>query len=252
MNFFFGGKHNLIQSKLQIPLFQNRNKKNNTIKLFQLQIKNNLWIVEKLSLNKLNDDFYEIDDIDNQKNFFLASDNDIKKFNTNELVQLNNFTETFPAFRANLNMYIINGGFSSYQSEYPFNMINKNGKILTPVSTLLNLGADKNYLIFKNIFFKPIKKKFLASFIDIKEKKIIKEVFFFTNETNFLEIENELIKPNIYLSTQEFIGIPIYLSVKNKHMSLEHTHPPHEYFFGQNKFKNVKILKDRINEIFSK
>ena len=252
MNYFFGGQHNLIQSKLQIPLFQNRNINNNTIKLFQLEIKNNLWIMEKLSPNIINSDFYEIDDIDNQKIFFLSDDRDIKNFNSQELINISNFTETFPEFRANLNMYLKNGGFSSYQSEYPFNMVNKKGTILTPINTLLNKGADKNILIFRNIFFKPIRKKFVANFVDIKQKKIIKEIFFFTNTTNFFEIDEKLLDPNIYLSTQEFIGIPIYLSIKNKHLSMEHTHPPHEYFFGKNKFKNVKLLKDRINEIFNK
>ncbi len=252
MNYFFGGQHNLIQSKLQIPLFQNRNINNNTIKLFQLEIKNNLWIMEKLSPNIINSDFYEIDDIDNQKIFFLSDDRDIKNFNSQELINISNFTETFPEFRANLNMYLKNGGFSSYQSEYPFNMVNKKGTILTPINTLLNKGADKNILIFRNIFFKPIRKKFVANFIDIKQKKIIKEISFFTNTTNFFEIDDKLLDPNIYLSTQEFIGIPIYLSIKNKHLSMEHTHPPHEYFFGKNKFKNVKMLKDRINEIFNK
>lgn len=149
-------------------------------------------------------------------------------------------------------MYLINGGFSSYQSEYPFNMVGKKGTILTPISTLLNKGADKNILIFRNIFFKPFKKKFVANFVDIKQKKIIKEISFFTNTTNFFEIDDKYLNPNVYLSTQEFIGVPIYLSIKNKHLSLEHTHPPHEYFFGKNKFKNVKMLKDRINEIFNK
>ncbi len=252
MNYFFGGQHNLIQSKLQIPLFQNRNINNNIIKLFQLEIKNNLWIMEKLSPNIINSDFYEINDIDNQKIFFLSDEEDIKNFNSQELVNVSNFTETFPEFRANLNMYLRNGGFSSYQSEYPFNMVNKKGTILTPINTLLNKGADENILIFRNIFFKPIKKKFVANFIDIKRKKIIKEISFFTNTTNFFEIDDKLLDPNIYLSTQEFIGIPIYLSIKNKHLSMEHTHPPHEYFFGKNKFKNVKMLKDRINEIFNK
>ncbi len=252
MNYFFGGQHNLIQSKLQIPLFQNRNINNNIIKLFQLEIKNNLWIMEKLSPNIINSDFYEIDDIDNQKIFFLSDEKDIKNFNSQELVNVSDFTETFPEFRANLNMYLRNGGFSSYQSEYPFNMVNKKGTILTPINTLLNKGADENILIFRNIFFKPIKKKFVANFIDIKQKKIIKEISFFTNTTNFFEIDDKLLDPNIYLSTQEFIGIPIYLSIKNKHLSMEHTHPPHEYFFGKNKFKNVKMLKDRINEIFNK
>ena len=254
MNYFFGAKFNSIKAELQIPLFQNRKLNNKKIKLFCAVPKNNNWIIEDFGQNTIEDKFYIIKDrdIDNEKIYFLANNDDVNNFDKNELIEFNNFTETFPAFRANLKIYLENGGFSSYQSEYPFSMIKKNGNILTPISTLLNSNVDKNYLVFKNIYFKPIKKKFLASFIDIKEKKIIKEVSFITNETNFLEIENELMKPNIYLNTHEFIGVPIYLSIKNKHISLEHTHPPHEYFFGQNKFKNVKILKERINEIFSK
>ena len=38
--------------------------------------------------------------------------------------------------------------------------------------------------------------------------------------TNFIEIQNDLLKPNIYLSTQEFLGIPIYLSIKNTYHHL--------------------------------
>ena len=252
MNFFFGANYNSIYSKLQIPLFQNRKTEIKKIDLFQIKIKKNSWDLEKIHQNSDDNNFYIIDKINNDQVFFLAESSNIKKFNPQELTNLSNFTETFPEFRANLNIYLKGGGFSSYQSEYPFNMINKNGTILTPISTLLNINADKNYLIFKNIFFKPLQKKFPASFIDIKEKKVLKEISFYTNMTNFIEIQNDLLKPNIYLSTQEFLGIPIYLSIKNKHLSLEHTHPPHEYFFGENKYKNVKILKGKINEIFNK
>lgn len=252
MNFFFGAAYNSIQSKLQIPLFQNRNVKKRQINLFQVEIKNNSWCLEEISKDKISDEFYLINEVDNEKIFFLAVNNDIQNFNSQELINLNKFTDTFPEFRANFKIYLKDGGFSSYQAEYPFNMINKNGSILTPISTLLNKKADRNYLIFKNIYFKPVKKKFFANFIDIENKKIIKEITLCTNTTNFYEINDEYLKPNIYLSTQEYLGIPIYLSIKNKHVSLEHTHPPHEYFFGKNKFKNVKILKDKVNEIFNK
>ena len=252
MNYFFGAVFDKYKTKLQVPLFQNKGLKKNKYSLFQAKIKSNSWNFEKIEKNQSNyeDDFIILDNLDNDRIFFLANDKEVQRLNKNELSEINKFTDTFPAFRANLQIYNDNGGFSSYQSEYPFNMINKNGNILSSISTLLNYTADKNYLIFKNIYFKPINRLFSAFLIDIKEKKIIQEIKFITNKTNFFEIKKEHLKPEIYISTKEFIGIPIYLSVKDSHLSFEHTHPPHEYFFGKNKFKNVKLLKERINEIF--
>ena len=40
------------------------------------------------------------------------------------------------------------GGFSSYQSEYPFSMTTKKGSILSPLSSLCNKNADENIIIF--------------------------------------------------------------------------------------------------------
>ena len=253
MNYFFVAMFDRFKTKLQVPLFQNRNFKKNNYSLFQAKIKSNSWIFEKIDSNQANykGDFIILDNLDNERIFFLANDNEIQKLNKNELSEINNFTDTFPAFRSNLKIYLENGGFSSYQSEYPFDMIEKKGSILTPISTLLNLNADKNYLIFKNIYKDPIKEQFNGYFIDIENKKILNEIKFFTNTTNHVEVEKSLIKPEIYLCTRNYLGIPIYLSIKDKHLSCEHTHPPHEYFFGKNKFKNVKTLKERVNEIFN-
>ena len=43
----------------------------------------------------------------------------------------------------------------------------------------------------------------------------------------------------------------MYVSVDNKHVSFEHTHPPHEYILSDNKFKKVSELKKEINEIIN-
>ena len=45
------------------------------------------------------------------------------------------------------------------------------------------------------------------------------------------------------------IGIPIFCSIKNKHISLEHTHPPHTYIMSEDKFKIVSELKKEFSEI---
>ena len=40
-------------------------------------------------------------------------------------------------------------------------------------------------------------------------------------------------------------------SEKNGHLSMEHTHPPHTNILTENRYKVVKNLKERINEIIS-
>ena len=55
-----------------------------------------------------------------------------------KIKNFNNFTDTFPSFRSNFKIYLNNGGFSSYQSEYPYSMVNKKGTILSGVSSIAN------------------------------------------------------------------------------------------------------------------
>ena len=169
----------------------------------------------------------------------------------NNLENFNKFTETSPAYRANLKIVLKNGGFSSYQSEYPFSMVCKEGSIISSVSSIGNIDAEKNYIIIRNILEEPKEEKFNAYLVDIKEKKIKEKIEIRTNFTNFFELSNFLIKPEIFLMTDKFLGIPIYMSIKNKHISFEHTHPPHEYILSKNKFEKITQLKKEIHEIIS-
>jgi len=251
MNFFFGMSCEKINSELQIPVFRNRSPNNEDLNLFELTIINNRWNIKNISDNKFNSGFYFLDKekIDNHKIFFLAKKEDLKNFDHEKLKKFNSFTSTSPAYRSNFKVYLDNGGFSSYQAEYPFSMINIKGGILSSVGTLLNKNAEKNFLLFRNIYIEPIMTNFFGYFVDIKKKKILKKFSLTTNCTTLVEVDKLLIKPEIYLVTENYIGIPIYLTIDNNHLSFEHTHPPHEYFFGNSAFKNVKILKERINEI---
>jgi len=70
-----------------------------------------------------------------------------------------------------------------------------------------------------------------------------------TNYTNCIEISNKHIKPEVFLVTHEYLGIPMYVSVKNKFLSFEHTHPLHDYILSENKFTKVTNLKNEINDI---
>ena len=253
MNLFFGIKDSEINSELQIPLFKNKDIKPTDLILYAVSPNSNEWKVENLKALK-SDEFYIIknDIINNNKFFFLANENDLNDYNKLELKNFNSFTNTSPAYRANLNIFIKNGGFSSYQSEYPFEMCTKNGSILSPIYNLLDPNADKNIIFLINIFEKPIHENFEAYLINLEEKKIITKFLCKTNNVNKILIERNFIKPNIFLFTKKYIGIPIFLTIKNNHLSFEHTHPPHEYILDNEKFKIVSDLKNKFNKIIDK
>jgi len=256
MNFFFSIQTEDIISKLQIPKFSNKlEKSNNKINLYSLTIKNNTWNVELTNCNQDNDFYYLCEkNLGNEKIFFLSKEKEIEKLeekNYLELLNIDNFTETNPAYRANLEIYNLGGGFSSYQSEYPFAMTTKQGGILSPLSTLLNVEADKNFIFFKNIYFQPVQKKFSYYIVDIHKKKLLKSGYVITNNTNVIEIDKKYIAQSIFFLTKDFIGIPIFSSIKENHISLEHTHPPHHYLWGEDKFKKIKELKDKCYEVIN-
>ena len=129
MNFFFGFNNNFIKSEIQIPLFKNRVLKPSKLKLFKCFPKNHKWILKEISNKKINDHFYILknEDISNNEFYFLDDEKIYNNFDDNKLKNFNRFTETSPAFRANFKIYLNNGGFSSYQSEYPYSMVKKNG-----------------------------------------------------------------------------------------------------------------------------
>jgi hypothetical protein len=251
MNYFFGINNFEFKSELQIANFQNNGFQLKNIKLFRAYIQNDKWNFNELQKNKINNDFFLVknNELNNSDIFFLAFDKDIEDLQTNELKDFNSHTATWPAYRANLRIYRDEEGFSSYQSEYPYSMTVKNGSIISPISTIANKDAEKNYIMIKNIFKYPIVKKFDAYLVNIKEKKIEKKYEVKTNFTNLIHLPNDLIKPEIYLFSKDYLGIPIYISLNKKHISCEHTHPPHEYILSNNKFKKITELKNEIAKI---
>ena len=125
----------------------------------------------------------------------------------------------------------------------------KNGSILSPINTLLDKTADKNYVFIKNIFVDPISKEFDLFLINFKERKVIKKYLIKTNYMNKIEIDKLYIDPEVYLFTKDYLGVPIFVNIKDKHISFEHTHPPHEYILSEDKFKLVNNVKRKFNEI---
>jgi hypothetical protein len=256
VNYFFGIKNSVLNSKLTIPRFQNSNPTKKEYILFQLEIINQSWKISNLSNIDLNSDFYKIGNslIGNGNIFCLATKAEIlelEKNNYSKLVNFNNFTDTNPEYRANLQVSIEGGGFSSYQSDYPFSMVTKKGSILSALSSLFNKNADQNIIFFKNIYELPIQEEFCVFFVNIKTMKVLKKEVVSTNFLNEIIVEKEFIKPEVFLFTDKYIGIPIFCSIQDKHISFEHTHPPHEYIMSEDKFKLVSELKKEFSEIIN-
>jgi hypothetical protein len=256
VNFFFGIKGSNIDSKLTIPRFQNSHPTKKEYIVFQLEVSNKKWKASHLNNIKISQDFYQIDNhvINNGSIFCLSTRAEfleLEKSNYSKLLNLNTYTDTNPDFRANLQVSIKGGGFSSYQSDYPFSMVTKKGSILSPLSSLCNISADNNIIFLKNIYELPIQDKFNAYFVDLKERKVLKKEVLQTNFLNEISVEKELIKPDVFLFTDQYLGVPIYCSIKNKHISLEHTHPPHEYIMSQDKFNTINKLKKEFFEIIN-
>jgi hypothetical protein len=125
-------------------------------------------------------------------------------------------------------------------------MIKKKGNILSSLSVLLNIDADQNFLFFRNIYSEPIKKLFTIFFYNLKTKTIVYTTQVLTNESNLINIDKDYINKDTYIFSDGFLGIPIFISLKNNHLSMEHTHPPHHYILSENKFKTVTKLKNEI------
>ena len=71
-------------------------------------------------------------------------------------------------------------------------------------------------------------------------------------ETHEIILKNDQIYEDVYLFTKSFIGIPVFVSQKENSLSMEHTHPPHHYLLGHDKFTKIKNLKETFNEIINK
>jgi hypothetical protein len=249
MNYFFSFKNKNFISKLTIPKFKNKSKLSESLNLYSLEINKEKWIHKKIKCDEDDDFFYLKDQLINNDAIYFISQKIISDINENSLEILDNYTDTEPAFRSNFYIKNLNGGFSSYQSEYPFEMTRKKGNILSPVDMLLSKDNEKNSIIFKNIYHKPVRLNFYAYLIDYKKKKILEKYSLKTNHTNFINIEKKFINKNVFFFTSDYIGIPIFLGERDSSLSLEHTHPLHLYLLGKKGFTKIRELKEEFKKI---
>jgi hypothetical protein len=131
-------------------------------------------------------------------------------------------------------------------------MLKKKGSIVSPIQTLLNTYGKINKIFFVNMYYKPIREKFRYYLISYNLKKIIFTDFIYTNSVNEINIQSKYLNKDTFFVTKDYLGIPVYFSDQDGHLSLEHTHPPHEYIFGKNKYNKINEFKKEFDEIITK
>ena len=137
---------------------------------------------------------------------------------------------------------------SSYQGDFPYNMSKIKGTFLAFDALSFNsLKGIKNKLIFINLFSQELleKKQFSLHMNNSITKGIIKKQSYFHNSAAIMDFDSHKDFPYIFYS-KDTLGIPIFISYHedlDSNLSLEHSHPPAEYFFGENKFIGQQAVK---------
>jgi hypothetical protein len=256
MNFFFGLKFDELKCLLTIPKFTNENNYLKDVCLFSAKVYKNSWLIQKQICEQDNNFFY-LNISSKQKNdiFFIAKNNLLKNKNTIRVNELSSFYKvkmSFLNFRSNLKIYNKIGEFSSYQAEYPLEMCERTGSILTPISSFVN-QEQNNIAVFKQIYYLPVKKTFFVYILDLLTKKVLKKQTFYTNSTNIINLSKLKQIKNCCIYSEDYLGIPIFISYgKKRGISMEHSHPPQIYLLSKNKFKVISNLKRKVKEIVSK
>ena len=255
MNFFFHTSNDFISSILTIPKFQNSGKKKNDLKLFQANIINNQWDIVLAECTE-DDYFWVIKSNDQNQNtiFFLATEQQVDNFRPQKnLCNFNSFTDTSPAYRANLEIKNTSESYSSYQSEYPYFMTQRLGDLYSDCGVLTTHNALRVGVFLRNIYLEPLELETEVFLFDNKTNTILKKFKIELNKTCYIDLTDyKSALSNCYIYIENYLGIPIYLiDYGEKGLSFEHTHPPHESVQGSNKFNLVKKIKARAREKIS-
>ena len=155
--------------------------------------------------------------------------------------------------RASFNLSF-NNFVSSYQGEYPLGMANILNSTFFSFDALKSETSNrvKNFLLLMNVkrnaFCQEIRK---VQIYHPFNKNIIHELFARENlisihDLSFLENYQAIKKVN-FLSCNNCVFIPLFFSIDliTKQLSLEHTHPPIEMLWGNDRNQAVNIIKKK-------
>ena len=148
--------------------------------------------------------------------------------------------------------FCIGKNCSSYQGEFPYHMSKIKGTFLAFDSLICANDPDvETKVIFINIHSNKLPKKdsFKLCLANAKSKEKIADAKYTYNSACIFDIKTVIDDDYVFYS-KDTLGIPIFISYKKetKELSVEHTHPPAEYFWknkieGQGKIKGNWLSK---------
>ena len=137
---------------------------------------------------------------------------------------------------------------SSYQGDFPYEMSKIKGTFLAFDALVFNSQKKvNNKLILINIFSQELseKKQFTLNMANSITKEHIKKQTYIHNSAAIMNFDCSKDLSYIFYS-KDTLGIPIFISYHedlDSNLSVEHSHPPSEYFFGEGKFIGQQELK---------
>ena len=154
--------------------------------------------------------------------------------------------------RASLNLKY-DGSETSYQGEYPYEMAKlKKGSLLSIDGSMRKIMPKiEKFYIFMNLNIDSRVNDEVPIFLFNPDNPLLK-VTFKANKNmfsilNLKKISSKLdLSKSIFISSKNCSFIPLIFSVdKNSNqLSLEHTTPPADMFWGRDKFKIVRMIKN--------
>jgi hypothetical protein len=137
--------------------------------------------------------------------------------------------------------------FSSYQGEFPYQMSKVKGTFLA-FDSLIQMGRRKikTKMAFINIYSGRLyeKKIFDLNIANARSKEKIASKTYVHNSAGIIDIK---LTDNIELCfySKDTLGVPIFISYNDRgYLSVEHTHPPFEYFWND-KVKGQALMKKK-------
>ena len=137
--------------------------------------------------------------------------------------------------------------FSSYQGEFPFQMSRIKGSFLTFDPLIKSqIESTKSKMVLINIHSNQLseKKLFTLNAANSLTKEILQSKDYVHNSACIIDIKS-VDNVELCFYSKYSLGIPIFISYdENGYLSVEHNHPPSEYFF-HNKVKGQQVLKQK-------
>lgn len=235
MSLFFGAAIPGFNTVISVASFDNYSARLEDGALYSCEAKDNSWHVS--FVGELKEDFINLDcsKFDFSKQFFfidkIGQYSVSESTRTNALIRTHSFTKTFPDYRANLSVRSAEGAVSSYQSEYPFEMLKVRSSIVSNCG-LLTSRVGENYLVLVSIIDEPVIHDIQCAIIDRKSGVSLTTFTAHTNRVTVYKLDDCCISGNCYLCAKGYPMIPIYLNSADDGLSFEHTHPPHDTFVG--------------------